>query len=944
MNRISSILIVHSAALVLINACAINAHALPTGGSVTAGSAGISSGTASTIISQSTQNVAINWQTFSIGRGEAVQFIQPGSSSVALNRVRGSDPSSILGSLSANGNIFLVNPNGILFGSGASVNVGGLVAATLAITDTDFMAGRYRFSTAASGAVLNQGSITTTAQGGYVALLGAQVSNEGVILAKHGSVTLAAGNAITLDIAGDGLLNVAVNEGAVNALIRNGGMIQADGGTVLLTAQSAGTLIQSVVNNTGVIQAQTIENHNGTIKLMGDMGSGTVSVGGRLDASAPHGGDGGFIETSAAHVKIAENVIVSTQSKLGKTGTWLIDPQDFTIGSAPGNDITGVTLSDNLVTNSVIISTQVTGATTTVAGTPPVTNLYGVTVGNGDIFVKEAITWTPTPSPTTLTLNAYRDVNLNAAITTTGGNFVANAGRNINANAAITMTTTGGILVLNAGNDVTSGGSVIFATGAPKAVVTGSGAAGSGPTVRIYNPIGTTIDYTGNFTLTNATLAQYSLVFVPESVGPQGPAGATGATGATGAKGDTGAQGIPGLPGIQGPKGDIGIQGGQGIQGIQGVKGDTGALGALGPKGDIGNTGATGVPGADSIIAGPTGPAGADSTIAGPTGATGATGAVSTIAGPTGATGATGAASTIAGPTGATGATGAASTIAGPTGATGATGAASTIAGPTGATGATGAASTIAGPTGATGATGAASTIAGPTGATGATGAASTIAGPTGATGATGATSTIAGPTGPTGATGATGAASTIAGPTGATGATGAASTIAGPTGATGATGAASTIAGPTGAPGATGLTGKTGAAGADGADGATGATGPAGTSGDTVISDPIKMPPVLSPLPADPEDPSPGTAPVVQPVVTDPAEPLSFADPVDPSNPPEVTDPINPPAKFDSKVLQKKSAPEDPSAKIAVPIKVPVRKPLEIYVPPEHQRKQDRN
>ena len=151
-----------------------------------------------------------------------------------------------------------------------------------------------------------------------MALLGANVSNEGVISARLGTVALAAGNAITLDVAGDGLLNVTVNQGAVNALVQNGGLIQADGGQVLLTAQAAGNLLQSAVNNTGVIQAQTIENHNGTIKLLGDMQSGTVNVGGTLDASAPNGGNGGFIETSAAHVKLADNAIVTTRAAQGQ--------------------------------------------------------------------------------------------------------------------------------------------------------------------------------------------------------------------------------------------------------------------------------------------------------------------------------------------------------------------------------------------------------------------------------------------------------------------------------------------------------------------------------------------------------------------------------------------------------------------------------------------------
>lgn len=288
-------------AVSLMLAFGSNVYAGPTGGVVSAGSASIAGGAGNTTINQASQNVAINWQSFNIGQGEAVRFVQPNSSSVALNRVLGSDPSSILGSLSANGKVFLLNPNGILFGQGAQVNVGGLVASTLNLSDSDFMAGKYNFSGASTASVLNQGSIN--ADGGYVALLGANVSNEGVISAKLGTVALAAGKAMTLDVAGDGLLNVTVNQGAVNALVHNGGLIQADGGQVLLSAQAAGTLLQSAVNNTGVIQAQTIENHNGTIRLLGDMQSGTVNVGGTLDASGTGAGQiGGSITATGQNV------------------------------------------------------------------------------------------------------------------------------------------------------------------------------------------------------------------------------------------------------------------------------------------------------------------------------------------------------------------------------------------------------------------------------------------------------------------------------------------------------------------------------------------------------------------------------------------------------------------------------------------------------------------
>lgn len=274
-------------------------YASPTGGAVTAGSASISTGAGTTLVTQTTANAVINWQSFNIGLGETVRFVQPSSNAVALNRVLGPDPSTILGNLTANGKVFLMNPNGVLFGKGAQVNVGGLVASTLDLADSDFMAGRYHFSNAGAGTVRNQGSIN--ADGGYVALLGANVSNEGTISAQLGTVALVGATALTLDVAGDGLLNVTLNAGAVNALVQNGGMIRADGGQVVLSAQAAGALLQSVVNNTGVIQAQTLDNRNGRIRLLGDMQSGTVNVGGTLDVSGGGAGQTAGSVTATGH-------------------------------------------------------------------------------------------------------------------------------------------------------------------------------------------------------------------------------------------------------------------------------------------------------------------------------------------------------------------------------------------------------------------------------------------------------------------------------------------------------------------------------------------------------------------------------------------------------------------------------------------------------------------
>ncbi|HEY8102595.1 MAG TPA: YDG domain-containing protein, partial [Burkholderiaceae bacterium] len=449
-------------AVLLMLAFGSNSYALPANGTVVAGSATITGSTSNMTINQSSQNAVLNWQSFNIGTGEAVRFVQPNSNSVALNRVLGADASSILGTLSANGKVFIVNPNGILFGKGASVNVGGLVASSRNISDSDFMAGNYKFVGAGNGSILNQGAINV--DGGYVALLGANVSNEGTINARLGSIALAAGNAITLDVAGDGLLNVAVDQGSVNALVQNGGMIQANGGQVLLTAQAAGNLLQTVVNNTGIIQAQTIENHNGTIKLLSDMQSGTVNVSGKLDASAPNGGNGGAIETSAAHVKVQDSVRITTAAAQGLTGSWLIDPVDFTI-AATGGDMTGATLTTNLAGGNVTIQSTSGGSGSA-----------------GDVNVNDAVSW----SANKLTLNAQNNININA---------------NMNASATASLALEfgqGAVAAGNTSNIITTGASVNL----PASTTNFTTKQGSNGSVKAYTVI-TSLGAAGSTTTTD---------------------------------------------------------------------------------------------------------------------------------------------------------------------------------------------------------------------------------------------------------------------------------------------------------------------------------------------------------------------------------------------------------------------------------------------------------
>jgi len=390
----------------LMMAFGSTAYALPEGGQIVAGTGSISRSGATATIQQSSQNVAVNWKSFNVAAQETVNFVQPSAAAIAVNRIFDTNGTQILGRINANGQVYLINPNGILFGQGAQVNVGGLVASTLELNDATLTGNARSFSGNGAGSVINQGSITA-AKGGYVALLGNHVSNQGSIVAPQGAVALGAGSAATLTFQDNSLVKMQVDQSVLNSLAENGGLIRADGGMVLMSAGARDALLASVVNNSGVIEARTVENREGSIILLGGMAAGTTKVGGTLDTSAPAGGNGGFIETSAAHVKIADDAKITTAAAMGLAGTWLIDPVDFTI-AASGGDITGTALSNLLQANSVTVQTD--------AGTNTASNLYGTTGANGDIYVNDTVSW----SANTLTLKAHRNIDINAPMNGTG--------------------------------------------------------------------------------------------------------------------------------------------------------------------------------------------------------------------------------------------------------------------------------------------------------------------------------------------------------------------------------------------------------------------------------------------------------------------------------------------------------------------------------------------
>lgn len=314
--------------------CVSAAQALPQGGQVTAGEARIaqSNDRGAMNITQFSERAVIDWKTFDIGEKETVNFTQPKPDYVMMNRVNGGSVSSILGKLSADGRVFLINPNGVVFGPHSQVDVAGLVATTANISNKEFMAGRMTFvEPGKTGArIVNQGRITAS-NGGLVALVAPGVENEGVIQANLGKVTLASGNVFTLDLFGDQLVTLSIDdkiaekmldtEGRpVRALIQQSGRVQADGGdVVLLTAAAAKDIVDRVINMSGVVSARSVSERAGTIVLHGASG-GEVHVGGELDVSAIRASTDEVLMAGGTIKVLGEQVTLAKGARLDASG------------------------------------------------------------------------------------------------------------------------------------------------------------------------------------------------------------------------------------------------------------------------------------------------------------------------------------------------------------------------------------------------------------------------------------------------------------------------------------------------------------------------------------------------------------------------------------------------------------------------------------------------
>ncbi|MEJ8826774.1 filamentous hemagglutinin N-terminal domain-containing protein [Variovorax humicola] len=299
------------------------AQTLPTGfkaigGGVTMSQPGI--GTMN--ITQSTVRAMAQWNSFSIGAGGIVNIAQPGPASVLLNRVVGPDASTIAGRLNANGQVFLVNPNGVLFSKGSVVNTGGLVASTLDIGNANFMAGKQLVFERADGnhaSVVNAGSIHAS-KGGTVALMGETVRNEGEIHVASGTIGLVSGRQVTIDFAGDGLttFRVSTDVKATHASAENtaGATLTADGGRVAMLAVGS-TPSQWVVNQQGTVQAHSLVERNGEIILGGGDGD-DVRVAGTLDATGAQARlKGGSISVEGGRVLADEGAVIDASGSAG---------------------------------------------------------------------------------------------------------------------------------------------------------------------------------------------------------------------------------------------------------------------------------------------------------------------------------------------------------------------------------------------------------------------------------------------------------------------------------------------------------------------------------------------------------------------------------------------------------------------------------------------------
>ncbi len=480
---------------------ALPTTALPTGAVANTGKVAISTQGAAMTIQQTTDKASVNWNAFNIGSGASVNVQQNSVNSVLLNRVVGNDPSQILGKLTANGQVVLVNPNGIVFGKDGSVAASAFTASTFGISEKDFANGKYNYTRNGSTAAVtveNGATLSATAPSGYVALIGASVDNQGAISTQGGSVVMAAGEKAALpeamtsnvSVPLSGKVRLELAPSSINASVTNSGTITTEGGQVLMQAAALSDAVASVTH-TGTIDttggqggAVTLQADHGDIKVSGSVNANSTGAGnaggdvvigrdvatGVLAKTTDVSGaklesQGGFVETSGEYLK--------TDGISVKAKEWLLDPNDIVIGSVA---TTGGSLSAAQAANGVsqILASDVNTALN--AGTNvTIATSASATGGNGDITVNAAVS--NTTAGNTLTLNAGRSVVLNNSIT--ASNILLNAATgSVSSTGAGALTTTG-MLTINSATTGTLSGAIsgtggLTKTGAGQTTLTGS--------------------------------------------------------------------------------------------------------------------------------------------------------------------------------------------------------------------------------------------------------------------------------------------------------------------------------------------------------------------------------------------------------------------------------------------------------------------------------------
>lgn len=465
------------------------ARAGPEGGSVVSGSATITNGAGGTTIRQATDRAIINWNRFNINPGEYVRFLQPSASAAVLNRVTGLNPSLLMGELSATGRVFLVNPSGIVFGPSSTVNVGSLFATTMQISDQDFMSGNYVFVPSGSPSfVLNQGSIQA-ADGGYVVLMAPTVENQGTIVARLGTVTLASVPQTTVTFDGAGLVHYVMPGLPSEDVLMPGDLVSdVIGGLVASSSTDAAGVeladgqvrligASGMTVNSGRIEAQSVELRGDRVGLFG---AGSVETsrlllsadtfaytspdslisanGGRVDVLAGQSlavnglirvGENSLVETSAPELSITRS------PELGAGSTWLIDPNNLLItdvvlpeGTTPNSPFE--TLGNNAGIQPAVIEMALEQGGTVIVRTGNAAPDNQV----GDIFVLDPIdpqSLGPGNLVATLLLQAHHDIIVQADI---GGTVALN----VILEANYQGTTSDGQVEIRGGDVLTLGG------------------------------------------------------------------------------------------------------------------------------------------------------------------------------------------------------------------------------------------------------------------------------------------------------------------------------------------------------------------------------------------------------------------------------------------------------------------------------------------------------